>query len=395
MLAGGAVDQESIAQCRSTGGPTPRFRRRTCFVTANVLAFFLVLGSGDAQGARRAKAQPRPRAAQAQKNAPNNAESLLADGKKLLASRQYAAACAKIQESQRLAPASSKLLELAICHEKQGKTATAWRELNAVLRQGVGTDASSKTARAHLTALEPRISRITITARQGTDTAAIQLTIDGVPLEDSAWGTPMPVDPGSHSVVATVGGAQQWSSRIDVGAGGDQKTVEVPVLAKASSTSPQSAPKPEPTVNVTEKLEQPSFAETPPDDHEQQRSNPHRPVMGYVLLGAGLVGIGVGSYFGVRAISLRSDSDDICRLRGCTQEAVSLNNDAKTAAWGSNIGIGVGALALGIGGYLLLKPLSPARNEKTEPESKADSASIWFAPQIAPTNAGATFGGAW
>jgi hypothetical protein len=394
MSAGGAVNQESIAPTTGSGA-----RRLSCCAGVSALAFCVLVQAHDAQAAGRSKAGARTKAQKpAAAAASSGGDSLLAEGKRLMAARQYAKACPKIQESQRQAPAASKLVELAICHEKQGKTATAWREFNAVIRQGVGTDASSKTARSHLNDIEPRVSRLTVNGRPGVDTKAIHLTIDGLPIEDSAWGTPIPVDPGNHVIVASVGGEQQWSGRVSIGEYADQKTVEVPVGQAASSAQAQAAGKPEPTVEVTEKLEKPPLAEKAAEEDEPPRpSRPHRPATGYVMLGAGLVGIGVGTYFGLKAMSLRSKSDEKC-LRGCTQEAVDYNNDAKTAAWGANIGIGVGALVFGIGSYLLLKPLSPIRKDTIEPEQKdekSDSASIWLVPQIAPTSAGASFGGVW
>jgi hypothetical protein len=394
MSAGGAVNQESIAPKTGSGA-----RRLLCCAGVSAMAFCVVVEAHDAQAAGRSKAGARTNAKKPVAAATSSsADSLLAEGKRLMAARQYAKACPKIQESQRQAPAASTLLELAICHEKQGKTATAWREFNAVIRQGVGTDASSKTARSHLNAIEPRVSRLTINGRPGVDTRAIHLTVDGLPIEDTAWGTPMPVDPGNHVIVASVGGEQQWSGRVSIGEYADQKTVEIPVGQAASSSAPQAAAKPEPTVEVTEKLEKPpTDAPKEEDEPDRRPERPHRPATGYVMLGAGLVGIGVGTYFGVKAISLRSKSDEKC-LRGCTQEAVDFNNDAKTAAWGANIGSGVGALVFGIGSYLLLKPLSPIRKDTIVPEEKdekSDSASIWLVPQIAPTSAGASFGGAW
>lgn len=387
--------EESIARGGTNGAPSAWPGRRACWLTASALLAFLLFDSHGARAAGRT-VRSTSRRPPVQQPSRNNAESLLAEGKRLMAARQYAVACPKIQESQRLAPATATLLELAICHEKHGKTATAWRELNAVIRQGVGTDSSSKTARSHLNALEPQVSRLTVRARPGVDTSGIQFAIDGLPMEDSAWGTPIPVDPGSHSVVVSIGGARQWSGSVNVGEHGDRQTVDVPVGRPTASPAPQTPAEPEKSVPVAEKIERPPLTEPPKEEDEPERrpSRPHRPVMGYVMLGAGLAGIGVGSYFGLHAISLRKDSDAGC-VRGCTQSAVDLNNDAKTAAWASNIGIGVGALVFGIGSYLLLKPLSPAKTDTVVPEEKPDSASLWLVPEIAPAGAGASFGGAW
>jgi len=52
------------------------------------------------------------------------AEMLFEEGRRLLESRDVAAACAKFAESQRLEPAGGTLMNLAACHERAGKTAT-------------------------------------------------------------------------------------------------------------------------------------------------------------------------------------------------------------------------------------------------------------------------------
>lgn len=73
------------------------------------------------------------------------AESLFREGKRLSGERKFADACPKFAESYKLDPGLGTLLNLAICHESEGKPATAWAEFsetssraNAIVKQFLG-----------------------------------------------------------------------------------------------------------------------------------------------------------------------------------------------------------------------------------------------------------------
>src|SRR5262245_57364431 len=68
-----------------------------------------------------------PSAARAQSASdPATARVLFAEGRKLLAAKNYAEACPKFEESLRLDSGIGAMYNLADCWEKSGRTASAW-----------------------------------------------------------------------------------------------------------------------------------------------------------------------------------------------------------------------------------------------------------------------------
>ena len=59
------------------------------------------------------------------------AEALVADGRRLMAAGEFAAACPKFAASQRLEPNGGAGFELADCYERLGRTASAWAEFKS------------------------------------------------------------------------------------------------------------------------------------------------------------------------------------------------------------------------------------------------------------------------
>src|SRR4051812_16548065 len=54
------------------------------------------------------------------------AEALFDQGRRLLAAGNYAAACPKLEASNRLDPGIGTMLNLGDCYEKNGQTASGW-----------------------------------------------------------------------------------------------------------------------------------------------------------------------------------------------------------------------------------------------------------------------------
>lgn len=275
------------------------------------------------------------------------AEALFREGKKLLAKGKIEDACTKFESSYHLDEVLGTLLNLASCHETQGRLATAWGEFNEALTVAKKADlaARQKFAREHIAAIEPKLSHLTVTVPEAASVDGLQVTVDRVALPRGAWGTPVPVDSGSHAVIATAPGRVAWESSVKLEQTASE-SVRIPVLA--------TLPPPPPPI-ATAAL---SSAPLPP------RSPWKRPV-GFAALGVGAVGIGIGSYFGVRALNLGAESARGCQPDGsCTSGAYDAFGRGKTAATMSDIFL-IAGVALAAGGGVLLvldavdKPSAP------------------------------------
>jgi hypothetical protein len=260
------------------------------------------------------------------------AQALFDDGRRLLKEGNVPAACAKFAESQRLEPAGGTLMNLASCHARSGKTATAWLEFTDALTQATrdGREDRVQEAKRQLAELEPQLARITVTV-DPTAPKSIEVLLDGTRLGAGAWGTALPVDPGDHEVSASAPGFVTFRTHATI-ASKERETIAVPALA-------------------------PAPAEQAHEGTERTASRP--PVLGWALVGVAILGIGAGTYFGLDAAKKKDDGESRCTPAGCTSEGASLLRQANGSAWGSNIGFAIGGIALLGAAYLFfIRPSS-------------------------------------
>jgi hypothetical protein len=284
------------------------------------------------------------------------AQVLFDEGKRLMDAENYTAACPKLAESQRLDPGNGTLARLATCHEKQGRTATAWSEFAELVTsaQRAGQADRERFARQRIAVLEPRLSRLTIVVPADVATiAGLVVQRDAIAVGVAAWGVGIPVDPGDHTVEASAPGKQTWSTHVAIGAANDSRQVAVPALAAAFVQAvPVAAAEPAPAP--------PAAA----DARADAGSRSTQKTWGLIVGAAGIVGLGVGSYFGVQALSGSSQAKQTCPNAACAAPgAVQQNNDAKTDARIADVGfaVGVGGLVAGSLLYFLAPPSSGLR----------------------------------
>src|SRR5258708_23224077 len=89
------------------------------------------------------------------------ATQLFKEGRNLVDQGRVPEGCRKLEESQRLDPGGGTLLNVALCHEREGRTATAWVEFTEPPGLAKRDDRTQRLefARAHPAALAPVLSR--------------------------------------------------------------------------------------------------------------------------------------------------------------------------------------------------------------------------------------------
>ncbi len=285
------------------------------------------------------------------------AEALFRDGRKLLSEDHVPEACAKFGESQRIAPALGTLLNLAVCHEREGKLASAWTEFNAVAAQATraGDQKRQQYAEEQIRSIEPRLAKLVVTADAVSEGFVVR--IDKTKMGQGALGSPLPVDPGEYEVEATAPNKQRWVTKVTVPSGAGTTSVQIPALLdEVAAAEPDAAPPPPVTVAAPPKPA-PAPAREKPSDGASSTTT-----LGYVALGVGVVGVGVGSYFGLRTLNKKDEASPYCPNKECSSHGMELIEDARSAATVSTIGFGVGLIGLAAGTWLLLSGGSPEEN---------------------------------
>jgi serine/threonine-protein kinase len=302
-------------------------------------------------------------------------------------SGHFSEACPKLEESERIDPAIGTLLYLGECYEKTGRTASAWATFReaASAAQAQGETERTRVAAARADRLQPSLSKLTLkVAPETAQLATLRVTRDHVPVAKALFGVAIPVDPGKYRIVASADGYQSHEAEIEVSANGDSKSLEIPVLA-ASTTAPIAAIAAEGATSVSAQTSQ----VPPPDPRSESGHGNGMRTAAYVTGALGVVGLGVGSYFGLRAISKNNEAKDHCPSGNVCddQQGESLTDDAQSAAVVSNVAFAAGA-ALAVTGVVLYLTSAPK-------EKAASAARLRLHPLLSHNLAGIGFGGAF
>jgi hypothetical protein len=296
--------------------------------------------------------------AAAQTRDPAAGEALFQEGRRLMKSGDFAAACPKLEESLRLDPALGTLVNLASCEEQQGRTATAWQHWRAAADQIPASDKRRATAVARASALEKLLAKLTIALAPDASPEA-EVKRDGVRLGRASLGLPIPVDPGKHVVVVSAPGREPREYEVSIRPKETQTlTVETGAEIKVAARPAEAAP--ERWGEAPGAAAPVAAVQTPVAPPEKKTS-----VLGWTLLAGGAVALGGAGYFGLQALGARKDAESACAGAGavCRQSAQeALDRDRRSSLF-ADVGAGVGLVLASAGLYFVLR--APAEDETT------------------------------
>lgn len=298
---------------------------------------------------------------------PAAAQSLFDAGRSLMEAGNAAEACPKFEESNRLDPSAGTLLNLGKCFEKLGRTASAWAAYKraAVVGRAKGQTRHVEAADQFAAELEPKLSRLVVTVAR--DVEGLRLFRGENEISPAARGVPVAVDPGRYEIRAEAPGQESWKRTIEIVAGGQTLTVEIPALAGARKEPPP-----------------------PPVVPASKGPRVELLVGGAVVGGVGLVGLAVGAGFGAATLSDASDareSEELCPEGRCTARGWQVIQDAEDKATISTALLVVGGIAAATGATLLMLGFV------LEPEAERQPAALSIAPALGPGFTGVAVGG--
>jgi hypothetical protein len=181
-----------------------------------------------------------------------SAEALFREGRSALQQGEYALACDRFRESERIEHGIGNWLNLGLCEERLGQLLSARDYYRRVLEGVAASDSRALVAREHLAALEPRLAHVVIRLASGAP-AATRVTHAETSYDHASFGVPLAVDPGEQRFVveangyspreyrAVFGEGQRLELVVEPGAPESRPLPDAAAGARASSAPPPQA----------------------------------------------------------------------------------------------------------------------------------------------------------
>ncbi|WP_437486499.1 hypothetical protein WME75_03755 [Sorangium sp. So ce1014] len=240
-------------------------------------------------------------AAQAE-NEKNAARDLFERGRAAVETRDCAGAIPLFHRSYGMYPARGTLFNLAECEAEVGRVASAWQHFEELLRKLEPGDVRRPVVQQRITELVPRVPKLTVEIAEGTS-APSEVLLDQDPLPQGSLGGELPVDPGTHVLVARWADGSQTDARVSL-AEGAIETVHLTLPPTSGQHEPSTKEK-EREVGASTR----GATLVPPAPAGLARETRQRSWVPVIALGAAsAVGLGVGIGMTVASNSANSEA---------------------------------------------------------------------------------------
>lgn len=275
------------------------------------------------------------------------AEELFREARQAMQENDYASACPKFAESQRLDPSVGTLLNIALCEEHTGRIAAAWGHFRTVIDQLPPHDRRMPIAESHLKALDPRVPKLKL-AIQGPRAAEVDVDLDGTVLLAGAFGSELPIEPGRHVIALRGSGVKSSQLELEIAEGEHlERTLEVELAPEVPAVvAPLATPVVKPA--APKAVRPPARSATSAPTHDAQRS------WGYATATVGVAALATSALLGGLALHEQSIVSRHCPENECDAEGLSAGKRGSRLETWANVSFGLGLLGVGGGVYLVL-----------------------------------------
>jgi hypothetical protein len=285
---------------------------------------------------------------------PPDAAALVKHGLALRRERRDAEALDEFRHAYAVDPAPRTLAQIALAEQALGRWVDAEADLKAALRAADDPWIASnrRVLETGLTAIRGHVGSLDVEA----DVAGAELWVNGTRVGVLPLAAPLRVEAGSVivEVRATGYAAARRITSVDPG-GSARESVHLVPLAPPGPV----VEAPAPSMPKDARPPPPSPPAAPPS---VVVGDPPMRAASFVVLGAGLLGLAAGTYFGVRTFTTKSDRDSVCTGPGgaCPVGSNGLNLDSQarmlavqSTAWFAG---GLTATVMGAGLFWLSRP---------------------------------------
>jgi hypothetical protein len=285
------------------------------------------------------------------------AEALFNDAARLMASGKLAEACEAFEASNRIEQRAGTLIRLGECREQNHQLASAWSAYQDALTR-VRDPRKRELARTRVTALEPRLSYLTVLVPDDVRVDGLVISRNGRPLDAGLWNRAIPIDGGTYVIGGRAPGHEEWNTTVVVPPDSGKVSVEVPKFKELAKLVAPAEPLPRgpsatpPVAPVAAPIAIDRARPEPPARWSTRR----RIAVGAAAASA--VALGTGIVLGVQARSRRDQAFALCPDPAVpcdgAARADALTSAGHSRALAANIGFGIaGAAALAAGALWL------------------------------------------